>query len=362
VVLLFHVQVFAFLGLALPVLLLTTRAPEDRVALSPHPNPLPTGEGIFPTRRLALASVIPGAALFLIWVVGRLGEPTEIKFGAPWKAWGPLLSSQNLFFKSLEQNREEFFQVLANMLRNGADRYGLYAALAVGVVGVALGLIPQAREKAPSEGPVARFRLLFLGLIALGLYFLLPFDIRGYMYYLNTRFAHLAAPLLLCAVPNLRRELHPPLLLASTLPSLLVGLSLVAGFAAFNAEAAALDELATLSAARPMVMGLIFDTSSRVVRHPVFLHSAAVIARERGGATNFSFALTPHSPLRYRAEPPPTFPSEWRPDQFSYERQGRAYDHFLLRGINPTRVFGSLLENELYVAGQAGTFTLVRRR
>jgi len=110
------------------------------------------------------------------------------------------------------------------------------------------------------------------------------------------------------------------------------------------------------------VMGLIFDPGSRVVRHPVFLHSAAVIAREQGGAPNFTFALTPHSPLRYCGAPPPTFPSEWRPDQFNYEREGRAYDHFLLRGITPRQVFGPRLGTELTLAGQSDGFWLVGRR
>jgi hypothetical protein len=109
-------------------------------------------------------------------------------------------------------------------------------------------------------------------------------------------------------------------------------------------------------------MGLVFDTGSRVVRHPVFLHSAAELARARGGSTNFSFALTPHSPLRYRGAPPPTFPSEWRPQDFDYATQGSAYDHFLVRGVHPSRIFGARLQQELAVAAQAGDSWLVRRR
>ena len=111
-----------------------------------------------------------------------------------------------------------------------------------------------------------------------------------------------------------------------------------------------------------MVMGLVFDPSSGVMRHPVFLHSAAVIALARGGATNFSFASTPHSPLRYRGPPPPTFPSEWNPRAFSLSAHGYAYDHFLLRGAQPWRVFGAPLPADLYLAGEDGGFYLVRRR
>jgi hypothetical protein len=109
-------------------------------------------------------------------------------------------------------------------------------------------------------------------------------------------------------------------------------------------------------------MGLIYATGSRAVTHPVYLHSSCVVARERGGLTNFSFALTPHSPLMYRGPPPPTFPSEWRPDQMRWEDQGSHYDHFVLRGVRPEQVFGSRLQSDLYVATQAGDFFLVRRR
>jgi hypothetical protein len=98
------------------------------------------------------------------------------------------------------------------------------------------------------------------------------------------------------------------------------------------------------------------------VTHPLFLHASCVIARERGGLTNFSFASTPHSPLMYRDAPPPTFPSEWNPNDMRWEQHGRFYDHFVVRGPHPSQVFGRLLETELYVAAQEGDFFLVRRR
>ena len=109
-------------------------------------------------------------------------------------------------------------------------------------------------------------------------------------------------------------------------------------------------------------MGLIYDTRSRAVTHPVYLHASTVIGRERGGLTNFSFALTPHSPLMYQGTPPPTFPSEWRPDQMRWEQQGKYYDHLVVRGPRPEQIFGQLLQDQLYVAGQSGNFFLVRRR
>jgi hypothetical protein len=86
------------------------------------------------------------------------------------------------------------------------------------------------------------------------------------------------------------------------------------------------------------------------------------VARASGGLTNFSFALTPHSPLMYRSTPPPTFPSEWRPNEMRWESQGRYYDHFVVRGRHPQDIFGPLLERELYIAAEEADFYLVRRR
>jgi hypothetical protein len=99
-------------------------------------------------------------------------------------------------------------------------------------------------------------------------------------------------------------------------------------------------------------MGLVYNAGSSAVSHPVFLHASTVIARLDGGLTNFSFALTPHSPLMYRGEPPPTFPSEWRPDQMRWDQHGQHYDTFLVRGAHPNQVLGSLVGSQLEIAAQ----------
>lgn len=351
-VLLFHVQAFAYLGLALPWLLLTTSAPKDDGA---------GWKSRLLARKWALAGVVPGVVAFLLWIGLRLGEPTEVQVGAPWKAWGPLLSPQNLSYKSFAQNRSELFEVVANMLRDRSDRLGFYAVLAVAALATLLALSPWGRAE-QRGGPWERWRLPGLAAIALALYFTLPFDIRGYMYYLSTRFAHLAWPLMLAAVPMPKASWERLLIPSSLIAALFLGVPLARGFSEFSKEAAGLETLVAQTAEKPMIMGLIFDSASRVVIHPVYLHAATVLARERGGATNFSFALTPHSPLKFRGTPPPTFPSEWRPQQFDYATMGRAYDHFLVRGVHPARVFGRLLDSELAIAAEASGFFLVRRR
>lgn len=376
-VLLFHVQAFAFLGLALPLLLLTTRAPEDAAKRAPLWKP----------RVPALLGVVPGVALFIAWFGGRLSKPPEIAYGQPWKAWGPTFSPQNLSWKGgvrfpsplgdslkahLEQNWRELPSLPANMLRDGSDRYALYALCVVAAAGLVLGTVTfvMRRSKrasepiaAPPEGPIERWRLLALAAIALAMFFLLPFDINGYVYYLNTRYVHLALPLLLAALPTVHARFHPPLLVGAAACAVLLAIPMGRAIAAFNQELEPLHTLAARTAPKARVMGLIYDTSSRVMTHPVFLHASAELARRRGGITNFSFASTPHSPLKYRAGPPPTFPSEWRPHELSMQAHGFAYDHFLLRGRPPQQTsLAPQLGSELIVVDQQGSFTLVRRR
>jgi hypothetical protein len=212
------------------------------------------------------------------------------------------------------------------------------------------------------EGPIARWRIVGLAALGFVLFFALPFDIRGYMYYLNTRYMHLAAALLVVSVPPLTTLWAKRAVWAGAVAAVVLMVPLRSAFAAFDRESRALTELAAFTAPRPHVMGLVFATGSRAVTHPVYLHAAAVIARERGGLTNFSFALTPHSPLMYQGEPPPTFPSEWHPEQMRWDEQGRFYDHFVVRGVRPEQIFGARMQTELYVAGQAGDWVLVRKR
>ncbi|MDP1828620.1 MAG: hypothetical protein Q8L48_35465 [Archangium sp.] len=383
-VLLFHVQAFAWLGVALPFLLLTTPAPEGR-----H----------WRARVPALVGVMPGVILFVLWIGLRVGQPQEIAPGQPWRSWGPMLSKENLGWKSLEQNVGEFisaprlpdgsvqisetnFPILAGMVPDGSDQravrlvflialgamlFGLWRALGSAVLGFKSGksLVAgiQGLFRLPQqEGPIARWRIVGLAALAVTLYLALPFDIRGYMYYLNTRYAHLVAALLVCSVPALPELWSRRLVYVAAATALVLMGPLRTAFQAFDLESRALTELAKSAGPKPKVMGLVYATGSRAVTHPLYLHAGCVVARERGGLTNFSFALTPHSPLMYRGTPPPTFPSEWRPDQMQWNEQGSHYDHFVLRGVRPEQVFGPRLQSELYVAAQSGDFFLVRKR
>ena len=150
-----------------------------------------------------------------------------------------MLSEQNLSYKTPEQNLEEFPEVLANLLRDGARSLGTprghgHRSGRAGACGC------RASGPRNARGPVERWRILGLAVIAGLLFLLLPFDIRGAIYYLNTRYAHLAAPLLLASVPPVAARLRPLLLVAGGLAAAVLALPLGAAFRAFDAEAAPL--------------------------------------------------------------------------------------------------------------------------
>jgi hypothetical protein len=359
-VLLFHVQVFAWLAFALPALLFMTSTPKPWL----H------------ARRAALLSVVPGVLLFVLWVGLRLGQPQEIAPGQPWKAWGPLLSKENLQFNGFAQNLADLmiwpkaraegslphFPVLAGMTVDGSDDLAVSLTLLIALGAVVVRLLTPISAAVSTSRGLESWRMFALLVAALALYFLLPFDIHGYMYYLNRRYAHLVAILAVASVPSLSvKWSRLAFWLAAASVLFFVG-PLWRAFRAFDAESESLRRLAREAGSKPRVMGLVFAAGSKAVSHPVYLHAACELARAGGGLTNFSFALTPHSPLKYQSTPPPTFPSEWRPDQMSWEEHGRHYDHFVVRGVDPQRIFGPLLQDELYLAAQAGDFSLVRRR
>jgi hypothetical protein len=350
-VLLFHVQVFAWLAFALPLLLLATRAAGDSEGWKAR----------LQERQAALLSVVPAVILFFVWFGSRFGQPAEIAPGQPWKSWGPVLSPQNLSYKTFEQNQADFLPVLSGMLRDQSDSFAVNAAFVIAGLAIAVAL---ATGRDTKDGPIARWRIVGLAALALALYFTLPFDIRGYMYYLNTRYAHLAAALLVVSVPPLKPKFARVGLMAAAAVAIATAVPLWKGFSQFDKEAVAVLELARVAPERPKVMGLIYNTASGQMTHPVWLHASTVVARERGGISNFTFALTPHSPVMYRdGKAPPTFASEWRPDTMDWNTQGSAYDTFLLRGVPPERVLGAQLQaGELQVTAQAQDFSLVTRR
>lgn len=348
-VLAFHVQVFAFLAFALPLLLLTS------IPLRPFWRP----------RRWALASVAPAVALFFVWVAIRAQAPADIAPGQPWKAWGPMFSPENLSVMTFAQCKEALLPQLSGVLADGRDGTWVKAALMLALVAFIVGLISATMAR-PAQGLLRQVLLasrpLLLCAIALTLYFTVPFDIRGYMYTINVRFAQLAALLAVVSIPVLSTGLRRVGIALGATLAVTCAVSLGSAFRSFSAEMAELNALVDAAPRGPRVMGLIYNPASQVAAKPVFLHASAVVARERGGITNFSFASTPHSPMKYKGALPPTFPSEWRPDTMDWDSQGSWYDTFVVRGVHPAQVFGGRLGKELEVTAQSGSFWLVRRK
>ena len=240
-VVLMHVQGFLFLALALPFLLITTRVPENGLRRPLRPR-LP-----------AVLSTVPAVVLFGVWGAGRLLAPAQVEEGAPWKAWGPLLSERNLSFKPLRQNLDEFLEVLANLLSDGSDRWGLRAVGAVAAVALVLWIAGQ--RGAPREGTFERWRLPGLAVLAGLLFLLLPFDVRGAVYHLNTRYAHLAAPLAIASLPVITARFRPALLTGGAVAALALAIPLGRGFHAFDLEAAPLLRFAEEAPPAPRIMG-----------------------------------------------------------------------------------------------------------
>ncbi len=389
-VLAFHIQIFIWLAVALPFLLLTTPAPEGTN---------------WRVRIPALLGVTPAVLTSLVWIGMRLSRPAEIAPGQPWKAWGPMFSDANLAWVPFEQNRVDLITTLGNMLSDRADMTAVLVAFALAAFGIALqafvghgneerlghrlliatlaiaapllfffgygmpsfaaavgaGAIFFIGAKPNVEGRLARFRMLGLLLVALALFFWLPFDIRGFVYRLNTRFSTLAAALAVCCVPAVSVVWNKRLVWLGVILAALTANPLMKAFREFDSEMAQLNELVPFVQPKPRVMGLIFNTASKYFYHPMFIHASAVLARERGGIPNFSFASTPHSPLMYPNGVPPTFPSEWNPQAMNWEREGKYYDTFLVRGVHPQQFFGPLMGSQVELVKQSGDFFLVKR-
>lgn len=353
-VLAFHPVPMAFLALALPWLLVTTRVREDASTVVPWQR--------LRARLPALVSLLPCLLAGCLWVIALLLKPPLATPGAPATALEPLLSSGALRFETFGTNLTSIPWLLANMMQDGSDAWGLWAVAAVGALAVLVRASQRHRPQAGRTPLPDTLRPYGLCAIAFVLYFALPVDVQGRIYALNTRFIPLAAGLTVTLIPRLAPLRRRTFLWLAVGASLLTAFPLARGFRAFDDESRALRALVPATGDRPIVMGLMFDNHSRVVHHPVFIHSATVLARARGGVPDFTFAYEPHELVRYRVAPPPPLLSGWRPELFDYTAQGRAYDHFLVRGRMPERVFGSRLGEELHVAAHSGDFWLIRRR
>jgi hypothetical protein len=222
------------------------------------------------------------------------------------------------------------------------------------------------REKGAKWWRPAKLRGPILVAAALVMFLYMPFDVRGYMYYVNYRFAELFALVLAASLPfPAHLWAQRALVAAGTIVALWYGSVLADHFERFELEAHAMDEIIPAVGPKPKIMALSYDTQSAVVTHPCYLHFASYAAMAKGGITSFSFAATEHSPLQYLIPPPPAPNSEWRADLFDYPTYGTYYDYYLVRaplGRIPAQYTFHGHQDEVRVAAQSGEFTLYTRR
>jgi hypothetical protein len=337
-----HIQAFFYAAIALPMLLLMT--PSDR-----------------PRRIRAVASALPGVLMFAIYSIGRLGDKPDVAPGAPWHAWGPIFSSQNLSFQPVGKIWEQIPNLLAGGLSDHSDSPVVWWLLAIGVLAAIAGVTNKSDDKPGTTRP-QKLRGPALAAVALAMLLFLPFDIRGYIYYVNLRFAELFALLLIVCLPMpADPSWRGALAGAALIVSAWYGINLSSHFRDFDREANAIDTMIEALPQKPKIMALSVDTNSAWVTHPVYLHFASYAALARGGITSFSFAATPHSPVAYKIDPPPAPASEWRAMEFNYGAYGRYYDHYLARGrVPPQYIFRNYM-NEVSPVAQSGSFVLYRR-
>lgn len=343
-----------YLALGFPFLLLTTPAPEDATA--------PGLVGWLRTRIGALAILGWCALGVAIYGASIALRSRSVAAAMARSDWSGLLAQRHLEFRPPIESLRVLPDLFANLLRDGTDRVGPIATALVALAAVAAARTGIARAPAPAGRWVERARPIGLVVIAVLLYVALPLHAYGFVGDLSPRFAPLVAALAVGLVPGLAGRTRLVFVCLAAGVSLATAIPLVRGFRAFDRESAPLREMIAAAGDRPTVMGLVYDRDSRVMRHPVYLHAAASVARARGGIPNYTLARWSIAPLRHRAAPPPSYADEWQPERFELATMGPAYDHFLGRGRPPEAVFGDRLGHEFQLAARAGDWWLVRRR
>jgi hypothetical protein len=171
-------------------------------------------------------------------------------------------------------------------------------------------------------------------LLAMLLYFSMPFAI-GWLWWINSRYAMLAALLLPALAPAPHGTRGSLALSMAAAIAVWVAASAAVHVRAFQQEVNGFEPV--LAQARPgrRLFSMIFEQRSDVARFIPYHHFGSYYRARLGGVAEPSFANLPQSPVRYRPEvaPPPRAPSwEWDPTTFRNELDGAYYDYVLVRG------------------------------
>jgi hypothetical protein len=308
-----HVQPFAFLLAAAPLLVLA----------SPSREPI--------LRRLSpLLAFAPALfALFLPWAYREFAAPRtaggEYNFGT--------LGRLDARYGSARQRVLDLPSFVSGSYADGSDTV-LLAAWA--------GLVAFLLAASWRRGTTAHsWRGARLAAIALVACFALPMSIQG-QWNIAPRFAWLAALLIVPAIG----DPGPRLARLGTVGA--VALTAAAAVLAAHQHrrfARESEAFAGVLAAVPQgqrVLSLCYDARSRVFTQWPYLHFVQYVMAFRGGAAAWSLAKSPPFPIRHRqARDFPTL-HPFVPEDFRYDRHGYAYDYFIARaGPGADRIFAA---------------------
>jgi hypothetical protein len=293
-----HVQAFAFLALAAPVLAFAGEGPAWRRALRALPL-APTALGLFVPWLYLGTTPRPGAERYF----PPLGEP-----GARYEGLGDRVAGLPA--------------AIAGSYQDHSDDW----LLGAWAVTVTLAAWSSRRSAAAGETVGGGRKALALVATALVCSLALPFSIQG-QWNIGPRFAWVMALLL----PTLIRR--PPVWVPA---ATLVLAGAVAAHAAwhharFDREAGPFDRALGALPPGAHVLGLIHDPRGQVLERWPYLHFEQYAVVRGGGLAAHSFATHAPMPVRVRPEARAPVPSVWRPQDFRYHLHGKSFDHFLVR-------------------------------
>lgn len=309
-----HVVPFAFLGLGAGL-----------VAI---------GGGLRPTLRRWMP-LVPSALLALVW--SRLSPAGESTLSA---ASGGGARGKAAFVPAM-QALGEMPSWLTDVLHGEVDDHLLVAFGLLLLVAAVSGRGSFTSTSTP-VALGARRRIALLSPLAASLYFLTPAS-YDWIWPINARFPLLAILFGIVALPRQRGLFGAVTLAAVAFVGVASSAEVKRAFVAFETEeVGALEEAIDAMPKGARVAGLIFDRGSRHVKFSPFIHSAAWVQAENGGAVMFTFADFPQSPFIFRdaPRPPRVGPRwEWMPERVDPARDLAWYDYVLVRG-GPGRIAG----------------------
>lgn len=277
-------------------------------------------------RLLRALHMAPGALLFAAWALlsGTAGK------GELGRMIGGAMAQEPPRWDAPLDRPKVLLDHLLACYHDHADEWLLYALVA----SLAMAALLRRPPQTPARG-AERAAALPLGLLvaALACGLLLPASYRG-IWPIAARMAPLAAALLLLLPTGALRFPRATLGLGLLL-TLATSATHDRHFERFGAEVGPLEEAIAALPEGPRLMTLVFDSGSRVVTWPAFLHVSQYALAERGGVAEFSFVNFTKSPIHYREETaPPRMPArfEWTPERYDHAAWGGYYDHVLVRG------------------------------